>query len=339
MVLNGKALETAAEAEEVQATEASATGDEAKPLPKSDENPVEKPEKSSTTPPGSNGSSSPPNEEKILHFIKLYEITKVLVKQILVDCRLLERILDSYAHEDVPRKSRKNEQPDATKSNLVDGHIIEKMIDNYLEEDPGKSPKNEQTDAAVPPVPAPESTPEPSTASNEATLPIMDETHSTEDSEVKMEVDQMTASGEEPQPAQIDSEPSESPATGEVKKEDEEMVAPEKSPLPVKKASLRPGYMGHLRLIANVLKERCSEELLRDCELDEEVIQQWNEFKAGKLVQLNDLVNNKLVEESKYESSDQVKSCFYNFQFLRHLKPLLYFLMTFLPLPIINRDN
>lgn len=328
-MLNGKALETAAEADEVQAAEASATGDEAKPLPESDEKPVEQPEKSSTTPPGSNGSSSPPNEEKILHFIKLYEITKVLVKQILVDCRLLEKILDSYAHEDVPRKSRKNEQPDATKSILVDAHIIDKIIDNYLEEEPGKSPKSEQTDAAIPPVPAPESTSEPSTASNEATLPVKDETDSTEDSEVKMEVDQMTASGEEPQPAQLDSEPSESPATGEVKKEEEkEVVAPEKSPLPVK-ASLRPGYMGHLRLIANVLKERCSEELLRDCELDEEVIQQWNEFKAGKLVQLNDLVNNKLVEESKYESSDQVKSAFYNLQFLQHLKPFLYFLWNF----------
>ncbi|XP_027196888.2 phosphatase 6 regulatory subunit 1-like protein fmt [Dermatophagoides pteronyssinus] len=60
----------------------------------------------------------------------------------------------------------------------------------------------------------------------------------------------------------------------------------------------RPGYMGHLRLIANTLNERCNENLLRECSL-EEMLPQWKEFVKGKLEKLNQLITAELVPESK----------------------------------------
>ncbi|OTF75543.1 serine/threonine-protein phosphatase 6 regulatory subunit 3-like [Euroglyphus maynei] len=75
---------------------------------------------------------------------------------------------------------------------------------------------------------------------------------------------------------------------------DEETSTASKKP----KLISRPGYMGHLRLIANTLKERCNEDLLRECSL-EELLPQWKEFIEGKLEKLNQLITAELVPESK----------------------------------------
>ncbi|UXI16309.1 hypothetical protein NH340_JMT02252 [Sarcoptes scabiei] len=66
---------------------------------------------------------------------------------------------------------------------------------------------------------------------------------------------------------------------------------------------LRPSYMGHLRMIANILNECCSEQLLSEefC-LDDELIAQWNEFRNGHLKKLNELIGSKIVPNLQYNT-------------------------------------
>ena len=215
--------------------------------------------------PSSTDSASPPNNEKVSYFIKLHEITKVLVKQVIIDCRLIEKILDSYAQEKVPIKSQKS-QPQVTAVKL-------------------EAPDSTATVEAE--------------VKLEQTTPVKNEVDLNGNNDSKLEVDQTGA--EENSSSEKDAELSEIPEKVAEVKEEVALDAPQLL------KTLRPGYMGHLRLIANVLKERCTNELLTECELDPDVLKQWIEFKEGKLAQFNELINSKLVEESKYsEINDQV---------------------------------
>lgn len=190
-----------------------------------------------------------PNNEKILYFEKLYEISQVLVKQVIGECRLIEKILDSYANEKVPVKSKKNQPQTALEceeKQASEASTQELYPSSSVKEEPSGVEKME-VDPEVPIVP------------NDTCALV-------ESLEVKVE------KGGEALPK-----------------------APQATVI-----SKRPGYMGHLRLIANVLKDRCPQELLEECELSADVLQRWAEFKSGKLSQLNELINNKLVEEKKY---------------------------------------
>lgn len=192
-----------------------------------------------------------PNNEKILYFEKLYEISQVLVKQVIGECRLIEKILESYAEEKVPVKSKKNQLHavlDCEEKPSSEASTQELHPSSLDKEEPNDVEKME-VDSELPTVP------------NETFAAVV------ESSEAKVE-EGGDALADAPQVATF-----------------------------IRK---RPGYMGHLRLIANVLKERCPQELLEECELSAEVLQRWTDFKAGKLSQLNELINNKLVEETKY---------------------------------------
>lgn len=165
------------------------------------------------------------NNEKMRYLNNLHNITKVLVKQVLVDCRLIEKILECYLHEKVPVK-RESKQ-----SNNVDQEFTDNL-DNKVENIEIKSEQEVDNKS--------------------------------------LEIDQ-----------------SQSDAT--------------------KKTTLkncRPSYMGHLRLIANILRDHCSDELLSEFQVDSNVVQQWKDFNNVKLTQLNELVNSKLVDEGE---NDQEK--------------------------------
>ena len=211
--------------------------------------------------------SKPPNNEKILYFEKLYSISQVLVKQVIGECRLIEKILDSYAQETIPVKSQRNQpQP----------------LDEGEEKSFGEEVLKQELHAEVnPPV-------------------EKDDSNDVEKMEVDSEVQSVledtfaaAAAAAAPSTAAPSAVTDE---TEDVKIEEVEDVVP----LQIIKRAKRPGYMGHLRLIANVLKDRCPQELLEECELSGEVLQRWTDFKAGKLAQLNELIANKLVEETKY---------------------------------------
>lgn len=73
----------------------------------------------------------------------------------------------------------------------------------------------------------------------------------------------------------------------------------------------RPAYMGHLKLIANKLKTIENDQMLDECEaFNNEVRARWYEFSLGKLAQLNQLWDSKLVEETKMtDEQEQVSFC------------------------------
>lgn len=188
--------------------------------------------------PISNNNNDDDDNEKISYFLNRFEISKKLVEQILKDCHLIEKILDSFAHESIPIKSYEMQNgDDADGKNQCHDKVDE------------KSELNDDNPSAI-------------------------------DDEKKENIEDVVM--EEQQQSE------------EKKSNTDEETIVSKKP----KLISRPGYLGHLRLIANTLKERCNDDLLRVCSF-EEMLPQWKEFIEGKLEKLNKLVTTELVPESK----------------------------------------
>lgn len=165
------------------------------------------------------------------HFAQLYQVSTSLVGQLIDECHLLQKILDSYSLETVPTKKEPTD-------NVANETFIK--MDEGLTTEKAENSIQDETD-------------------NEANKTIT-----------------------------LDKKPSQKNVI----------------------RRNRPGYMGHLRLIANILRDKCEDKLLSECSLDQDVVGQWNEFKTGKLAALNELVKSKLVEETEIgEHQENVSSC------------------------------
>lgn len=164
------------------------------------------------------------NNEKMLNFAKLYDVSRKLMIQVIVDCRLIEKIIDNYANEEIPIHSK-------------DVAILTK-----------KAELNKTFDVT------------------------------TENTDNKT----------------VEEKPKETETTIEkIEKQNKNQFD-------------RPGYLGHLRLIANKFNNPQIEEILGECPtFTEETKAQWQEFKAGKLAQLNELCETKLVEEPKLTDAQE----------------------------------
>ena len=185
------------------------------------------------------------NDSKMDHFLKLYEVTKILVKQILEECQLIEKIVDCYSKETIPVKS---------------GNVLDK----------DSSSDSHKSDSI--------------------------ETHAS-DEVIKESVDQIEIKNEEI-----------------VDEEEKVENVDNNEKLAEKNNSLRPAYMGHLRLIANILNERCSNELLNECVFSNDtVLADWKEFVVQKLTKLNELINTALVIDSRMNNISKQAQVEFNF--------------------------
>lgn len=228
------------------------------------------------------------------NFIRLYHISKILVKQILEECHLIEKIVENFSNEMIPVKSGNKEATDKTevkverdeptkeetKSEEESGKQEEEKIEMKAEIEQPEEEKNEQVEKQE--------------EQNEEKQQVEKEQKENQKEESQeVEENQKVEEHKEENKVKEEIEEENMESKSEDEKEPKECIEEKKS------RPLRPSYLGHLRLIANILNDRCCFELLNECVFTTDtVLEQWHEFVKQKLSKLNQLVNSSLATDS-----------------------------------------
>lgn len=199
--------------------------------------------------------------KKLEYFKNLFEISRSLIKQLLIDCNLLEKILESFSNEKIPVKSSEIKKESAEQSNN------EKMSDLKRED------KDEIKSDDI----------------NDADNDGGGDEKKNDDFEMKEKSDDIEE--------KTGTKTNVSTEINDEKEHEEKNCEIIDN---VKLKATRPGYMGHLRLIANTLKTYYKDELFDECNLN--VLPRWQEFVDGHLAKLNALISSELVplNDSQY---------------------------------------